>query len=74
MNNLKDKCQGFLVGGAVGDALGYSAIPEKYTTNLELPDVILSVADDLAGVSSEEQTIERYKNHKPYGVNENCLI
>ena len=65
---------GAVAGNIIGAILGYSAIPEKYIANLELHDVILSVADDLAGVSSEEQTIERYKNHKPYGVNENCLI
>ena len=65
---------GAIAGNIVGAILGYSAIPEKYITNLELHDVILSVADDLAGTSSPEQTIERYKNHKPYGVNENCLL
>lgn len=65
---------GAVAGNIIGAILGYSAIPEKYITNLELHDVILSVADDLAGVSSEEQIIERYKNHKSYGVNENYLI
>lgn len=65
---------GAVAGNIIGAILGYSAIPGKYTTNLELHDVIISVAEDLAGTSSKEQTIERYKNHKPYGVNENCLL
>lgn len=65
---------GAVAGNIIGAILGYNAIPREYLDNLELHDVIISVADDLAGKSSEEQTIERYKNHKPYGVNENYLI
>lgn len=65
---------GAVAGNIVGAILGYSAIPEKYLTNLELHDVILSVADDLAGVSPEEQRIERYHNHMPYGVEVGNLI
>ena len=65
---------GAVAGSIIGAILGYNAIPRKYIDNLELHDVIVSVADDLAGVSSEEQTIERYKNHKPYNINVNYLI
>lgn len=36
-----------LCGLIVADALGLSAIPEKYTKNLERLDVITEIADDL---------------------------
>lgn len=65
---------GAVAGNMIGAILGYSAIPEKYLTNLELHDVLVSVADDLSGFSSEEQMQERYANHKPYNVNEGYLI
>lgn len=65
---------GAVAGNIIGAILGYNAIPKKYLTALELHDVIVSVADDLSGVSSNEQMNERYKNHKPYGINENYLI
>ena len=35
--------------------LGYNAIPEKYLTDIELWDVLLSVADDLGGFTSSKQ-------------------
>lgn len=47
MNTYKDKVIGTLIGGAVGDALGYSAIPKYYVDNLELKDVIVELATDL---------------------------
>lgn len=65
---------GAVAGNIIGTILGYNAIPEKYLTNLELHDVLVSVADDLGGFSSEEQMKQRYVNHKPYNVNENLLI
>jgi len=65
---------GAVAGNIIGAILGYSAIPEKYLINLELRDVILSVADDLSGTSSKEQITERYINHKPYGVNPKYLM
>lgn len=65
---------GAVAGNIIGAILGYSAIPEKYITNLELHDVILSIADDLAGISPEEQRIQRYQNDMPHGVNAKHLI
>lgn len=65
---------GAVAGYIIGAILGYNAIPEKYLTNLELHDVLVSVSDDLGGFSSEEQMKERYANHIPYNVNENLLI
>ena len=64
------------VGGAtiIGAILGYSAVPDKYTDNLELHDVLVSVADDLGGFSAEEQMHARYRDHKPYGINPSFLI
>ena len=38
---------GAVTGNILGARLGLSGIPEKYTENLELKDVILQVADDL---------------------------
>lgn len=65
---------GAVAGNIIGAILGYNAIPVKYLTNLELHDVIVSVADDLGGFSSEEQRKLRYSNHQPFNVNENLLI
>lgn len=65
---------GAVAGNIIGAILGFSAIPEKYLINLELRDVILSVADDLSGTSTKEQITERYINHTPYGVNPEYLI
>jgi ADP-ribosylglycohydrolase len=38
---------GAIAGDILGAKLGLSQIPEKYTANLELKDVILEIADDL---------------------------
>ena len=38
---------GAIAGNILGAKLGLSGIPEKYTDNLELKDVILEIADDL---------------------------
>lgn len=65
---------GAVAGNIIGAILGYSTIPKKYLSNLELHDVLVTVADDLGGFSSEEQMKERYVNHKPYNVNENYLL
>lgn len=65
---------GSIAGNIIGASLGYSKIPLNYLTTLELHEVLVSVADDLCGCSSEEQMTERYKNHKPYGVNPGYLI
>ncbi|MDE7135876.1 MAG: ADP-ribosylglycohydrolase family protein, partial [Muribaculaceae bacterium] len=65
---------GAVAGNIIGAILGYSAIPEKYIMNLELHDVILSVADDLGGFSAEKQMEERYVNHKPFNINPLFLL
>lgn len=65
---------GAVAGNIIGAILGYSAIPDKYTEGLELHDVLVSVADDLGGFSSSEQTTERYRNHNPFNVNDSYLI
>ena len=41
------KFKGCLIGGAVGDALGFDAIPQKYLDKLELRDVISEIAENL---------------------------
>lgn len=65
---------GAIAGNIIGAILGYSKIPLNYLTTLELRDVLVSVADDMCGCSSDEQMTERYKNHKPFGVNTGYLI
>lgn len=60
---------GAVAGNIIGAILGYRAIPEKYLSTLELRDVLVSVADDLAGCSDDKQMKERYVNHQPYNVN-----
>lgn len=65
---------GAVAGNIIGAILGYSKIPLNYLTTLELKDVLVSVADDLCGCSSDEQMTERYKKHKPFGVNPGYLI
>lgn len=65
---------GSVAGNIIGAILGYHAIPEKYLTNLELRDVLLSVADDLGGFSSTEQMKERYLNHRPFNINPSELL
>lgn len=41
---------GAIAGNIIGAALGYDAIPSKYTGRLELRDLILSYADRLSGL------------------------
>ncbi len=61
---------GAVAGNIIGTILGYTGIPEKFRTNLELLQPILSIADDLVGASTEEQMNMRYLQHKPYGIPE----
>ncbi len=61
---------GAVAGNIIGTILGYTGIPEKFRKNLELRDIIISIADDLAGASSEIQMKERYVQHTPYGIPE----
>lgn len=65
---------GAVAGNIIGAILGYSAIPQKDLTNLELHDVLLSVADDLGGFSSPEQMKERYVNYQPFNVKPSELL
>ena len=65
---------GAIAGNIIGAILGYSAIPQKYLINLEIHDVLLSVADDLGGFSSPEQMKERYVNHQPFNVNKDLIL
>lgn len=65
---------GAVAGNIIGAILGYLAIPNKYTENLELHDVLVSVADDLGGFSSSEQMTARYRNHIPLNVDTSYLI
>ncbi|MDE5871888.1 MAG: ADP-ribosylglycohydrolase family protein [Muribaculaceae bacterium] len=59
---------GAVAGNIIGAILGYTGIPEKFRKGLELHDVLLSVADDLAGASDATQIHERYVAHRPYGI------
>ncbi len=61
---------GAVAGNIAGAIIGYSGIPEKFKQNLELADVLLSVADDLCGASDENWMIKRYMEHKICGVAE----
>lgn len=61
---------GAVAGNIIGAILGYDAIPDKYKKNLEIAEVILSVADDLAGVTDPKQMSERYAKHHPYGIDD----
>lgn len=61
---------GAVAGNIIGTILGHSGIPEKFRKDLELHDVLLSIADDLAGASDEIQIQERYVAHRPYGIDE----
>lgn len=59
---------GAVAGNIMGAILGYRAIPGKYKRNLELHEVLVSVADDIAGTSRTEQMIARYADHLPFNV------
>ena len=65
---------GAVAGNIIGAILGYTGIPEKFRNNLELLEPILSVADDLAGVSDARQINERYAHHRPFGIPEDLTF
>lgn len=65
---------GAVAGNVIGAILGYTGLPDKFKDNLELIKPILSIADDLAGASSELQIKERYANHHPYGIAEDLTF
>lgn len=65
---------GAVAGNIIGAILGYDAIPEKYIHGLELHDLLLSVADDLGGFSSDDQMQERYLGHQPYNIQPQYLL
>ncbi len=75
MNHSGDSdSTGAVAGNIIGAILGYSSIPEKYIANLEAHDVIITVADDLCGHSSEEQMSQRYIKHMPYGIDPSMIL
>ncbi|MDE7350265.1 MAG: hypothetical protein K2N25_04305 [Muribaculaceae bacterium] len=63
-----------MAGNIIGAIVGYNVIPDKFKSSLELHDLLVSVADDLAGYSSEEQMRERYFYHSPFNVNMSDLL
>lgn len=65
---------GAVAGNIIGAILGYEAIPQKFKNNLELHDLLLPVAADLAGASSSEEMEARYVNHIPYNVEPQYLL
>lgn len=65
---------GAVAGNIIGAILGYNAIPEKYIQGLELHDLLLSVADDLGGFSSDIQMKERYTEHQPYNIQQQYTL
>lgn len=67
---------GAVAGNIIGAIVGYEAIPYKFKENLELHDIILSVADDLhqgciineddeMGTPEKRQWFERYCKMQP---------
>lgn len=64
---------GAVAGNIIGALFGYDAIPAKLLQALELHDLTVSLADDLAALSHEEQMKERYINHRPYNINSEYL-
>lgn len=65
---------GAVAGNIIGAILGYDAIPDKFIRNLELHDLIVTIADDLAGISSDDQMEERYLHHRPYNVESSLIL
>lgn len=65
---------GAVAGNIIGAISGYHSIPDKYKEGLELLDVILSVADDLAGITDKDRMRKRYEEHEPAGVPDNLTI
>ncbi|MDE7420877.1 MAG: ADP-ribosylglycohydrolase family protein [Muribaculaceae bacterium] len=61
---------GAVAGNIIGAILGYTGIPEKFRKVLELHDLIISMADDLVGASTNTQMNERYSLHRPWGIEE----
>lgn len=52
---------GAIVGNVIGCYLGYNNIPKHFLDNLELKEVILEIADDLAiGVNDSEEWNNKY--------------
>ena len=69
---------GAVAGNIIGAVVGYDAIPDKFRNNLELHDVIFSIADDLhqgciisendeADTQEKRQWFSRYCEMQPAG-------
>lgn len=65
---------GAVAGNIVGAILGYEAITQKFKKNLELHDLLMSVAADLCGASTPEEMEARYVRHQPYNVDPQYLL
>ncbi len=65
---------GSVAGNIIGAIKGFSAIPQHLTERLELRDLIVSVADDLAGATDAATMRERYVLHRPAGVAQSELL
>lgn len=65
---------GSVAGNIIGAILGYEGIPQKYRNNLEMHDLLMSVAADLSGGASQEEMESRYIKHQPYNVNSLYLL
>ena len=69
---------GAVAGNIIGAIVGYDAIPDKFKKNLELYDIILTIADDLhqgciiseydvESTPAKQQWYERYWEMRPSG-------
>ncbi len=65
---------GAIAGNIIGAILGYNMIPERFLKDLELKDLLLSMADDLCGKSVTGQFKARYIDGLPVGVPAELLI
>lgn len=65
---------GAVTGNIIGAIIGYEYIPDKYKHNLEIHDLIVSIADDLGGFSSSMQIEKRYNQACPYGVTNEIVL
>ena len=78
VNGVARHITGTVAVNIIGAIVGYDAIPDKFRNNLELHDVILSIADDLhqgciisendeADTQEKRQWFSRYCEMQPAG-------